>query len=76
MTKPTIIEVVHTIAEHYGLTHGQALEIMRTPTHPSELKDDFAKAAMVGVMAWGYHDPNDIARLSYDVAKAMLKVRK
>lgn len=73
MKIPTMHEVASHVAEHYGITKGQAFEIMRTPTHPpAGLRDEFA-----------IHAPKSISDMTleenaswrYKYADAMLKER-
>lgn len=75
-TMPKIHEAVAVLAEHFGLTKLQAMEVIRTPTHPRELRDEFAKAAITGVIAEAVCYPEeDMAEMAYKLADAMLKER-
>jgi len=78
MKTPTIYEVATHVAEHYGITKGQAFEIMRTPTHPAGLRDEFAGKAMQSYLTHpdvSEYSTREWAAEAYDMADAMLKER-
>lgn len=79
--KPTIHEVISHVAEHYGITKSEAMEIMRTPTHPKTMRDDFAKSAMQGLLSdlpksmYGLNWESNVVSGAYRIADAMLQER-
>lgn len=75
----TIHEVIALVAGHYGVTKTDAMEIMRTPTHPKTMRDDFAKSAMQGYLARNdsfYQNIDSVSSYAYKVADSMLKERE
>lgn len=51
MTAPTIREAIDHLREHYSLTMTETLTLVRAPLHPRELRDEFAMAALTGMLA-------------------------
>lgn len=81
-TKPSCREVLDLVIGHYGITINEAIEIMRTPLYPRELRDEFAGQAMAALT---HQAPSSqdlieaidaLAAMSYQVADAMLKARQ
>lgn len=83
MTQPTQKEIIGHIKEHFGISGEQVLQIMRTPTHPYDLRDRFAMMTISSVLA-----PNPVTGRSalvgdfeacsitaYKMADAMLEAR-
>lgn len=78
MNKPTLIEAVNHLREHYGISQADVLNLLRTPMHPRDLRDDFAKAAITGTLpgaAVGNDRTKEYAEWAYKMADAMLEVR-
>lgn len=83
MSKPAAQDIIRLASLHYGLPMAEILAIVKTPTHPSTLRDEFAGKALH--VAWeaydkGYTgDPEDvtgsIAKHAYQIADAMLEAR-
>ena len=82
--KPTILEAIHHLSEHYGLTLAEAQALVRTPLHPAGLRDDLAGRAMQGTLSSGRNNidlaakryAKDISESAYALADAMLKARE
>jgi hypothetical protein len=75
MNPPTIREALDHLSEHYGLTAAQVRELVRTPLHPRELRDEFAGRAMQTLVGQGWPDAGRMAEEVYKVADAMLAAR-
>lgn len=85
MSKPTTIEAVNLVREHFGLSLTEAMAVLRTPLHPAGLRDDLAAKA-IGV-AWDAYDKGYcgeeadrinveiVAEAAYSIADAMLAAR-
>lgn len=76
--KPTIKDVVDLIRDRYGLSMSEALELLRTPIHPRELRDEFAMRALTGIVSnpeSGCNSTSDLAHYAYQCADSMLKER-
>lgn len=75
--KPTQREVLDHVRERFGLSLTEALEVMKTPVHPAGLRDEFAMAAMSGMLAnqslRGSYP--QVAKSAYTAADAMLEER-
>lgn len=80
---PTQKEIIEHVRDHFGISGKQVLQIMQAPTHPSELRDEFAAKSITAMLA-----PNPVtgqfaqesdfeqcAVLAYKMADAMLKAR-
>lgn len=76
--KPTIQDAIAVVAEHFGLTKGQAMELMRTPTHPHGLRDTFAGQAMQGLLTSGhdFENSSEVAMYAFTVANSMMERRE
>lgn len=84
MSKPTAQDIIRLASLHYGLPMAEILEIVKTPTHPSTLRDEFAGKALP--VAWHAYDQGytgdpecvelSIAHHAYQIADAMLKARE
>lgn len=81
--KPTILEALHHLSEHFGLSLTEVRELLRTPLHPHDLRDTFAGQAMQS-LAVAAQDESvtglenmaaDMARACYTIADAMLEAR-
>lgn len=77
---PKTLDVVNLIREHYGLSMQEVLDVIHTPLHPRELRDEFAMQALNGIMACfhefkGAGDKASRCRLAYAYADAMLEAR-
>lgn len=75
MTTPTRTEVLDHVAAHFGMPRIAVLELFKTPTHPSDMRDSFALAAIAGTRAANVNDADHIADRAYVMADAMLKAR-
>ena len=75
-TKPTSLDIINLASAHFGISCLEAATIIKTPTHPHGLRDEFAGLAMQACLARG-DDTNrpGIADWSYAMADAMLKAR-
>lgn len=82
MAAPTIREAIDHLREHYGLSMGDALALVRTPLHPIGLRDELASKALALGRA-GLKDnlpagctwATQVAVATYAVADAMLAER-
>lgn len=76
--KPTILEAIHHLSEHYGMSLDEAARLVRTPLHPAGLRDELAGRAMQGICAdlntWGT-TLEQIGTQAYMVADSMLEAR-
>lgn len=74
----TPVDIARVAAAHYGVPTTEILSIMKTPTNPATLRDEFAGKAMQGIVA----DPDlcmgvdKVAEWAYTQADAMLKARE
>ena len=77
MNKPTQLDMIRHLSEHYGLPFTQVAAAMKVPTHPGTMRDDFAAFAMSSLL----RDPeidmgcDNIACMAYNYADAMLAER-
>lgn len=51
MSVPSRKEMIEHLREHYGLTINEVMQFLNLPLHPLTLRDDFAKAALQGLIA-------------------------
>jgi hypothetical protein len=42
--KPTLMQAIDHLAVQFGMSKNEVLTLMRVPTHPGGLRDEFAKA--------------------------------
>lgn len=70
--KPTQVEILRQAAEHFGLPIGEVAQILKVPTHPAGMRDEFAAFAM---QAHAGLPPRDAAANAYRYADAMLAER-
>ena len=80
MTRPTQREIIEHVREHFGISAIDVLSIMKTPTHPKELRDEFAAKAMQVdyKLTKNYSEPYwriGVSLDAYKMADAMLKAR-
>ena len=83
MTEPTQKEIIEHVKEHFGISGKQVLQIMKTPTHPDDLRDKFAMMSISSVLAVHpitgqvalVSDFDACAEVAYKMADAMLKAR-
>lgn len=75
MTTPTRTEVLDHVAAHFGMSRIAVLELFKTPTHPYDMRDSFALAAIAGTRAANPNDAALIANRAYMLADAMLAAR-
>lgn len=79
MSTPSRKEMLEHLRNHYGLTLSETMDIVNIPLHPNTMRDDFAKAALQGIVFAqipGDEAPSaGIARYAYELADAMLKER-
>lgn len=75
MSTPTPAVIRQHLAEHYGLTMAQVVELLRTPTHPAGMRDEFALAAMPYALDCCCPSYDAAAKIAYTVADAMLVER-
>lgn len=71
-------EVINHVREHFGLTLGEVIGLLRVPTHPRELRDEFAMAAITGTLPGAAVDDarvKEYAQWAYKMADAMLEAR-
>lgn len=73
MNKPTQLDMIRHLSEHYGLPFTQVAAIMRVPTHPGDARDNFALFAMSFTFDLAHIEAS--AALAYQVADAMLAER-
>ena len=58
MSAPTRKEMIDHLREHYGLTINEVMQFLNLPLHPLTLRDDFAKAALQGLIAGCFSGSN------------------
>lgn len=83
MSMPSRKEMLEHLRIHYGLTLSETMQIVNIPLHPFEMRDEFAKAAVQGILAgWNYEaEGNSVlkteatAKRAYLIADAMLEAR-
>jgi hypothetical protein len=76
VSKPTIHEVVDHVRNHFGLTLAEAIDVMKTPTHPAGLRDKFAAKAMQMLFDdWSLAKDYNLCTRAYRTADAMLDAR-
>lgn len=51
MNKPTQLDMIRHLSEHYGLQFTEVQRIMRVPAHPADMRDEFAALAMQSLIA-------------------------
>jgi hypothetical protein len=76
-------EIFDHVREKYNLTLNEFRELINLPEHPHELRDDFAKVALQGILStshgpYFFKDPYVepiIAENAYRLADAMLAAR-
>lgn len=73
MSVPSRKEMLDHLHIHYGLTISETMQIVNIPLHPIEMRDEFARAALTGLMA--KNDTVSNAKRAYEVADAMLAAR-
>lgn len=76
----TRLEVVNHVREHFGLSMAETAALLRMPEHPRELRDEFAMAALPGLLGQcDWESPlctvKVIANDAYHLADAMLEAR-
>ena len=86
MTQPTQREIIEHVREQFGISAMDVLSIMKTPTHPKELRDEFAVTAMASLTSiyWEtqamYESASDLIKCqcesAYEYADMMLKERE
>ncbi len=79
MSTPSRKEMLEHLRNHYGLTLSETMDVVNIPLHPISMRDEFAKAALQGIVFTqipGDEAPSaGIARYAYELADAMLKER-
>lgn len=81
MSAPSRKEMIDHLREHYGLTINEVMQFLNLPLHPHTLRDDFAKAALQGLIAGCYAGNNSGFTVegnvvaAYEYADAMLDKR-
>lgn len=81
--KPDIHQVLGFISAEYCMTMAEVRELLRTPTHPATMRDEFAGLALSGLLAFpeDAHAPAGmtvheyLAIMAYQYADAMLAER-
>lgn len=82
MNKPTIHDLVKILSRETGLPSREILDILRTPLHPRELRDEFAGQAMAALIVapqdeWPENEQRgSVSLMAYEIAGAMLKARE
>lgn len=71
--KPNNLQMISHLAHHFGMPMRQVIEALKVPTHPRELRDEFALAALPWVLE--AHPSATFARGAYGIADAMLAAR-
>lgn len=83
MSFPNRTEMLQHLREHYGLTISEVMQFVNIPIHPFEMRDDFARAALTGIIStsaapyFGIDSScaERIAKNAYNIADAMLEAR-
>jgi len=71
--KPNNLQMIGHLSHHFGMPMHQVIEVLKMPTHPRELRDEFAMAALPWVLE--AHPSTTFARGAYGIADAMLAAR-
>ena len=79
--KITAVDIAKIAAAHFGVPTTDILSIMKVPTSPATLRDEFAGKAMQAILSEDpdYHQKYkfiDLADFSYQCADAMLTARE
>lgn len=71
--KPNNLQMISHIAHHFGMPLAEVATVMKAPTHPAEMRDNFALFAMPRV-DFDYSLDGGATRC-YEIADAMLAAR-
>lgn len=72
----TYKEIFEHARDHFGISLEQFKQIVKTPTHPGSMRDEFAAFALQGLLAKGSCDTYLRAvQRSYEIADLMLQER-
>lgn len=75
----SLIDILRCACNEFGMSMSEARAIIKAPTHPRGLRDEFAAKAMQGMVAHpksGNWTSAEIALDAYTQADAMLKARE
>lgn len=76
----SMMDIAKAASKEYGITLEEFRKIIKQPEHPYELRDEFAMAAMQGIVTYGAYggstSPRAIALKAYTLADAMLEERE
>lgn len=72
--KPNNLQMISHIAHHFGMPLSEVATVLKVPTHPASMRDEFAARAATGVFVSPW-DVKTIAARAYAVADAMLAAR-
>lgn len=53
MNKPTQLDMIRHLSEHYGLQFTEVARIMKVPTHPADMRDNAAIMVLQGLVTSG-----------------------
>lgn len=71
--------VVDAAAESIGASKSEVMGAIKQPLHPASMRDEFAMAALSGMLAtphnWPQQDADEFAGAAYRFADAMLEAR-
>lgn len=77
--KPSGITMLYFLRDHYGMSFEEIRNILHVPTHPHDLRDQFAGQAMQSFIlnptTLNHHNWASIVSGAYQIADAMLKER-
>lgn len=71
----SMLDIAKAASKEYGITLEEFRKIIKQPEHPYELRDQFAMAA-ISSMTMNSSNINDVVRIAYKFADAMLEARK
>lgn len=72
--KPTLREVIDHVREHYGLSMEETIALLRTPLHPTGLRDEFAGRALQGICSGPGHFDRLVAAASENMVSPQVAV--
>lgn len=76
MSTPSRKEMLDHLRIHYGLTISETMDVVNIPLHPFEMRDEFAKVALTGLIShYGSEGFDTVAIDAYKFADAMLEAR-
>lgn len=73
----SMMDIAKAASKEYGITLDEFRRIIKQPEHPYELRDEFAMAAMQGMISSGKaFNLSKVAKDAYIMADVMLEAKK